>query len=186
MTARKKPKVYLTRKLPDAVETRMRELFDAELNIDDTPRSHEQLMEAMRTAEVLDPTVTDRIDSRLIESAGPQLKLIASFSNGVDHIDVDAAAKRGITVTNTPNVLTEDTADMTMVLIFAVLRRLIEGSKVLTEDPGSWAAGLPPGCWAAALAASASASSAWAASALPLPAAQRPLVFPFTITTASA
>lgn len=138
MTARKKPKVYITRKLPDAVETRMRELFDAQLNIDDIVRTPEQLMQAMKTADVLVPTVTDRIDSAMIEAAGPQLKLIASFSNGVDHIDVDAAAKKGITVTNTPNVLTEDTADMTMVLIFAVLRRLIEGSRVLTESPGSW------------------------------------------------
>ncbi len=108
MTPRKKPKVYITRKLPDAVETRMRELFDAKLNIDDTPRSAEELLRAVSTAEVLVPTVTDRIDAALIEAAGPQLKLIASFSNGVDHIDVDAAAKKGITVTNTPNVLTED------------------------------------------------------------------------------
>ncbi|MDO1580575.1 2-hydroxyacid dehydrogenase [Rhizobium oryzicola] len=143
MTPRKKPKVYITRKLPDAVETRMRELFDAELNIDDTPRSADELLRAVTTAEVLVPTVTDRIDSALIESAGPQLKLIASFSNGVDHIDVDAAAKKGITVTNTPNVLTEDTADMTMVLIFAVLRRLIEGSRVLTEKPGAWSGWSP-------------------------------------------
>lgn len=138
MTARKKPKVYLTRKLPDAVETRMRELFDAELNIDDTPRTHAELAAAMQTAEVLVPTVSDRIDATLIEAAGPQLKLIAGFSNGVDHIDVDAAAKKGITVTNTPNVLTEDTADMTMALIFAVMRRLVEGSQVLLDKPGQW------------------------------------------------
>ncbi|MCO5732865.1 D-glycerate dehydrogenase [Rhizobium sp. SSA_523] len=143
MTARKKPKVYITRKLPDAVETRMRELFDAELNIDDVPRSEAQLMEALRHADVLVPTVTDRIDAALLASAGPQLKLIASFSNGVDHIDVDAAARQGITVTNTPNVLTEDTADMTMVLIFAVMRRLIEGSRVLTEHASDWAGWSP-------------------------------------------
>ena len=138
MTAKKKPKVYLTRKLPDAVETRMRELFEAELNIDDTPRSREAMLAAVRTADVLVPTVTDRIDEALIAEAGPQLKLIASFSNGFDHIDVDAAARKGITVTNTPNVLTEDTADMTMALILAVNRRLAEGSRILTDKPGEW------------------------------------------------
>ncbi|KAA0699068.1 D-glycerate dehydrogenase [Neorhizobium sp. P12A] len=143
MTTKKKPKVYITRKLPDAVETRMRELFDAELNIDDTPRSKPELIEAVKTADVLVPTVTDRIDADMIEQAGPQMKLIASFSNGTDHIDVDAAARKGITVTNTPNVLTEDTADMTMALILAVPRRLAEGSRVLTDKPGEWAGWSP-------------------------------------------
>ncbi|MDL2401522.1 2-hydroxyacid dehydrogenase [Rhizobium mayense] len=143
MTTKKKPKVYITRKLPDAVETRMRELFDAELNIDDTPRTHAELVEAVRSADVLVPTVTDRIDAALIEEAGPQMKLIASFSNGTDHIDVEAAARRGITVTNTPNVLTEDTADMTMALILAVPRRLAEGARVLTDKPGEWAGWSP-------------------------------------------
>lgn len=104
----------------------MRELFDAELNIDDRPRTASELAAAMQTADVLVPTVTDRIDAALIEQAGPQLKLIAGFSNGTDHIDVDAAARKGITVTNTPGVLTEDTADMTMALILAVPRRLAE------------------------------------------------------------
>ena len=143
MTLRKKPKVYITRKLPDAVETRMRELFDAELNIDDTPRSQPELVAAVKSADVLVPTVTDRIDAALIDQAGPQLKLIASFSNGFDHIDVDAAARRGITVTNTPNVLTEDTADMTMALILALPRRLVEGSRILTGKPGEWAGWSP-------------------------------------------
>ncbi|MVA23924.1 D-glycerate dehydrogenase [Agrobacterium vitis] len=143
MTQRKKTKVYITRKLPDAVETRMRELFEAELNIDDTPRSRDALMDAMKTCDVLVPTVTDRIDAGLIEAAGPQLKLIASFSNGTDHIDVDAAARKGITVTNTPNVLSEDTADMTMALILAGPRRLAEGSRVLTDQPGEWAGWSP-------------------------------------------
>jgi glyoxylate reductase len=143
MTPKKKPKVYITRKLPDAVETRMRELFDAELNIDDTPRTREELSAAMKSADVLVPTVTDRIDQALIEQAGPNLKLIASFSNGTDHIDVDAAAKKGITVTNTPNVLTEDTADMTMALILAVSRRLTEGARILTDHPGDWAGWSP-------------------------------------------
>ncbi|MET0748577.1 MAG: D-glycerate dehydrogenase [Rhizobium sp.] len=143
MTAKKKPKIYLTRKLPDAVETRMRELFDAELNIDDAPRTAAELAAAMREVDVLVPTVTDRIDAALIEQAGPQLKLIAGFSNGTDHIDVDAAARKGITVTNTPGVLTEDTADMTMALILAVPRRLAEGARVLTDKPGEWAGWSP-------------------------------------------
>ena len=138
MTNRKRPKVYITRKLPDAVETRMRELFDAELNVDDKPRTREELINAVKTADVLVPTVTDRIDAALIAEAGPQMKLIASFSNGTDHIDIDAAAKKGITVTNTPNVLTEDTADMTMALILAVPRRLVQGARVLMDKPGEW------------------------------------------------
>ncbi|MBU0736584.1 MAG: D-glycerate dehydrogenase [Alphaproteobacteria bacterium] len=138
MTNRKRPQVYITRKLPDAVETRMRELFDAELNVDDKPRTREELIAAVKSADVLVPTVTDRIDAALIAEAGPQLKLIASFSNGTDHIDIDAAAKKGITVTNTPNVLTEDTADMTMALILAVPRRLVQGARVLMDKPGEW------------------------------------------------
>jgi glyoxylate reductase len=143
MTTKKKPKVYITRKLPDVVETRMRELFDAELNIDDTPRSVAELAEAVKSCDVLVPTVTDRIDAALIDQAGPQMKLIASFSNGTDHIDVEAAARKGITVTNTPNVLTEDTADMTMALILAVPRRIGEGARVLTDTPGEWAGWSP-------------------------------------------
>src|SRR5688572_5558951 len=138
MTAKKKPQVYITRKLPDIVETRMRELFDAELNIDDRPRGREELVAAVRRVDVLVPTVTDRIDARLIEEAGPQLKLIASFSNGIDHVDVEAAAKKGITVTNTPGVLTEDTADMAMALILSVPRRLAEGARILTDSKGDW------------------------------------------------
>lgn len=138
MTNRKRPSVYITRKLPDAVETRMRELFEAELNIDDKPRTREELIAAVKFCDVLVPTVTDRIDASLIDEAGPQLKLIASFSNGTDHIDIDAAARKGITVTNTPNVLTEDTADMTMALILAVPRRLVQGARVLMDRPGEW------------------------------------------------
>ncbi len=143
MTAKKRPKVYITRKLPDAVETRMRELFDAELNIDDRPRSREELAAAMASVDVLVPTIADKIDAELLAQAGPQMKLIAGFSNGTDHIDVDAAAEKGITVTNTPNVLTEDTADMTMALILAVNRRLAEGSRILTDNPGDWAGWSP-------------------------------------------
>ena len=121
MAGRKKPLVVVTRKLPDQVETRMRELFDARLNLDDHPMSQPELVAALKQADVLVPTVTDRIDAALIEQAGEQFKLIANYGNGVDNIDVAAAAKRGIAVTNTPNVLTEDTADMTMGLIIACL-----------------------------------------------------------------
>ncbi|UHS57931.1 2-hydroxyacid dehydrogenase [Agrobacterium vaccinii] len=138
MTNKKRPTVYLTRKLPDLVETRMRELFDAELNIGDTPRTKAELITAMQTVDVLVPTVTDRITAEMIEQVGPQLKLIAGFSNGIDHIDVDAAARKGITVTNTPNVLTEDSADMTMALVLAVPRRLVEGTRVLANGSDEW------------------------------------------------
>jgi glyoxylate reductase len=142
MVGKKKPLVVITRKLPDQVETRMRELFDARLNVDDKPMSQPELVAAVKEADVLVPTISDRIDAALIEQAGPQLKLIANFGNGVDKIDVTAAAKKGITVTNTPNVLTEDTADMTMALMLAVPRRLAEGANVLRGD-GKWAGWSP-------------------------------------------
>ena len=129
---KKKPLVIVTRRLPDSVETRMRELFDARLNVDDRPLSQAELVETVKSADVLVPTVTDRIDSAVLSQAGANLKLIANFGNGVDNIDVATALARGITVTNTPGVLTEDTADMTMALILAVPRRLVEGSAVLT------------------------------------------------------
>ena len=134
MTGRKKPLVIVTRKLPDTIETRMRELFDARLNLDDKPVTQAQLVEAVKLADVLVPTVTDRIDAAVLGQAGEQLQLIANFGNGVDNIDVATALQRGITVTNTPGVLTEDTADMTMALILAVPRRLAEGAAVLTSD----------------------------------------------------
>jgi glyoxylate reductase len=127
----KKPIVIVTRKLPDAIETRMRELFDARLNIEDVPMTREQLIEAMQVCEVLVPTVTDRLNAKLVAHAGAQLKLIANYGNGVDNIDVQAATERGIIVTNTPGVLTDDTADMTMALMLAVPRRLVEGVKAL-------------------------------------------------------
>jgi glyoxylate reductase len=133
----RKPLVIVTRKLPDVVETRMRELFDTRLNNDDQPMSQADLVAAVGQAEVLVPTVTDRIDKSVLMQAGEQLKIIANFGNGVDHIDVDTATARGITVTNTPGVLTEDTADMTMALILAVARRIIEGAKVIGLD-NSW------------------------------------------------
>ncbi|HEY0224083.1 MAG TPA: D-glycerate dehydrogenase [Pseudolabrys sp.] len=133
----KKPVVVVTRKLPDSVELRMRELFDAHFNATDQPMTQTQLAEAVKTADVLVPTVTDRIDNAVLSKAGEQLKLIANFGNGVDNIDVVNAVQRGITVTNTPGVLTEDTADMTMALILAVPRRLVEGAAVLNTD-GDW------------------------------------------------
>jgi len=147
MAQRKKPLVVVTRKLPDSIETRMRELFDTRLNLDDKPMTAAQLADTVRSADVLVPTVTDRIDASVLSKAGDNLKLIANYGNGVDHIDVATALSRGITVTNTPGVLTEDTADMTMALILAVPRRR------------------QPGCSAIASGASVSASSAWDGSA---------------------
>jgi len=128
-----KPLVVVTRRLPDIIETRMRELFNASLNIDDRPLTKDELMEAVKTAQVLVPTVTDEIDADVIAAAGEQLKLIANFGNGVDHIDISAAQKKGIAVTNTLGVLTDDTADMTMALILAVSRRIAEGARVIPE-----------------------------------------------------
>ena len=127
----RKPVVIVTRKLPDVIETRLRELFDARLNETDTPFSRERLVEAMRSCEVLVPTITDRLDARVIGEAGPQLKLIANYANGFDNVDVRAAVERGLIVTNTPGVLTNDAADMTMALILAVPRKLVEGAKAL-------------------------------------------------------
>ena len=139
----KKPRVIVTRRLPDVVETRMRELFDASLNTDDRPMSQADLIAAAQTADVLVPTVTDRIDRAVIAQAGPQLRLIANFGNGVDNVDLDTARNRGITVTNTPGVLTEDTADMTMALILAVPRRLAEGTAYLKNPRNHWAGWSP-------------------------------------------
>jgi glyoxylate reductase len=136
MTA-KKPQVVVTRKLPDIVETRMRELFDTELNIEDTPFTQPQLVAAVKRADVLVPTVSDKIDAAIIAQAGSQLKLIANFGNGTDNIDIAAATDKGITVTNTPRVLTDDTADMILAMMLAVPRRLVEGAQIMT-DPAGW------------------------------------------------
>jgi glyoxylate reductase len=139
MPQKKRPLVVVTRRLPDAVETRMRELFDARLNLDDRPMQPADLIEAVKSADVLVPTVTDEIDASVIAEAGPNLKLIANFGNGFDNIDVPAALARGITVTNTPGVLTADTADMTVALILAVSRRLAEGARIIPDDDwGGW------------------------------------------------
>ena len=127
----RKPKVIVTRKLPDSVETRMRELFDTELNISDEPLTRKALIDAVGRCDVLASTITDTIDATLIEKAGERLKLIANFGAGVDHIDVAAANARGIQVTNTPGVLTDDTADLTLTLLMATLRRVIEGANAV-------------------------------------------------------
>ncbi len=138
-----KTKIILTRRLPDAVETRMRELFDATLNETDQPFTQKQLIEALKTADVLVPTVTDNLKASIIEQAGPQLRLIASFGTGVDHIDVKAARKKGITVTNTPGVLSEDTADVAMALILSVPRRIVQGDTKIRS--GQWDGWSPTG-----------------------------------------
>ncbi|MEM9670304.1 MAG: D-glycerate dehydrogenase [Pseudomonadota bacterium] len=126
-----KLKVVVTRKLPAPVELRMKELFDAELNEDDHAFTTEELADAMARADVLVPTVTDDVDARLMARAGPNLKLVAQFGAGVDNIDINSAAQRGIAVTNTPGVLTDDTADIAMALILAVPRRLVEGRRAM-------------------------------------------------------
>ena len=138
-----KPLVIVTRKLPNAVETRMCELFSTRLNVADAPMDTAQLAEAVRTATVLVPTVADRIDRAILAHAGPQLKLIANFGTGVDNIDLDTARNRGIVVTNTPGVLTEDTADMTMALILAVPRRLAEGTAMMKDTHTPWTGWAP-------------------------------------------
>lgn len=140
-------KVVVTRQLPPKVETRMQELFDVQLNSDDVPLGREALVAALREADVVVPCISDRIDADLLEAAfagagdgadvGPvRCRLIANYGAGVDHIDVLAAHRRGIAVTNTPGVMTEDTADMAMALILSVMRRLPEGQAAMQE--GRW------------------------------------------------
>ncbi|SDI46072.1 2-hydroxyacid dehydrogenase [Lutimaribacter saemankumensis] len=128
--------VVVTRRLPEAVETRMTELFDVHLRDDDTPMTREDLVAAMQTADVLVPTIGDQIDAGMLGQASPRLKLIANYGAGVDHIDVATARQRGILVSNTPGVLTDDTADMTMALILAVTRRIPEGLALMQS--GEW------------------------------------------------
>lgn len=141
MGNRNRPKVIVTRKLPDSIETRMAELFDVTLNLADTPMTTDELKAAVRDADVLVPTVTDDITAEVLSAAGERLTLIANFGAGVDHIDLAAANERGIKVTNTPGVLTEDTADLTMALLLSVPRRLFEGEKILRS--GEWTGWTP-------------------------------------------
>ncbi len=138
-----RPALIVTTELTDHVMDRMRELFDAQINLTGAAMSRVELERAVGTADVLAPTITDVIDADLIAKAGPQLKLIANFGVGVDHIDLKAARARGIIVTNTPGVLTEDTADMTMALILSVPRRLGEGEKLIRQ--GMWSGWRPNG-----------------------------------------
>jgi glyoxylate reductase len=128
--------VVVTRRLPEVVEIRLKELFNVRLRDDDTPMSREELVEAMQTADVLVPTVTDKIDAGLIGRSGERLKLIANFGAGFDHIDVATARSRGILVSNTPGVVTEDTADIVMALMLGVTRRIQEGLRVMQD--GTW------------------------------------------------
>lgn len=128
--------VVVTRRLPEVVETRMKELFNVRLRDDDTPMSRQELVEAMQSTDVLVPTIGDQIDAGMLGQAGPQLKLIANYGAGVDNIDVQTARQRGVLVSNTPGVLTDDTADMTMALILAVTRRIPEGLTMMQQ--GQW------------------------------------------------
>ena len=134
--ARERLSVVVTRRLPEPVETRLSELFDVKLRADDAPMTRQELAAALRDADVLVPTVTDTIDAALLGQAGDRLKLIANYGAGVDHIDVATARQRGILVSNTPGVLTDDTADMTIALIMAVVRRIPEGLAVMQK--GEW------------------------------------------------
>ena len=133
--------VVVTRRLPEAVETRLKELFNVELNESDAPFSREQLVAAMQRADVLVPTLNDMIDARTLAQAGQQLRLIANYGAGFDHIDVQTARQRGILVSNTPGVLTDDTADTTMALILMVMRRFKEGATVMQS--GDWSGWSP-------------------------------------------
>ena len=131
-----KPLVIVTRRLPEIIEARLMELFNTKLSLDDKPFSKNQLIDAVKEADILLPTVTDIIDKDVIENASSKLKLIANFGNGTDHIDLVAAQKKKIIVTNTPGVLTEDTADMVMGLLLAVPRKVIEGENLIRS--GKW------------------------------------------------
>jgi glyoxylate reductase len=129
-------KVIVTRKLPDTVQSRLKELFDVEFSQNDIPLSRNELLEAMKRADVLVPTLNDNIDASLLAEAGNRLKLLANYGSGVDHIDVEAAHKQGILVSNSPTISSSDTADMTIALILAVMRRFKEGSNVM--ESGDW------------------------------------------------
>jgi len=138
---RERLSVVVTRRLPEVVETRLSELFDVRLRADDTPMTRSELVEAVKTADVLVPTLTDVIDAGLIAQAGEKLKLIANYGAGIDHIDVATARQRGVLVSNTPGVVTDDTADMTIALILAVTRRIPEGLAMMQR--GEWAGWAP-------------------------------------------
>ena len=180
----RKLKVIVTRRLPREIEARMMELFDTRLNEDDRPLDRAAMAQAVAEADVLVPTVTDTIDADLIGQAGPDLKLIASFGTGVDHIDLAAARQREILVTNTPGVLTEDTADMTMALISRCRAGSPRASGCCAAATGR--DGRRPPCWGTGSGASASASSAWGGSARRWRAGRGVSASPSTTTTATA
>jgi glyoxylate reductase len=136
-------KVVLTRRLPEPVETRLKELFDVTLRDHDTPMSRAELVDAIKTCDVLVPTITDKIDAGLLGQANSNLKLIANFGAGIDHIDVETARQRGILVSNTPDVVTEDTADMAMALLMAVVRKIPQGLQAMQS--GEWTGWSPTG-----------------------------------------
>jgi glyoxylate reductase len=136
-----KPRVHVTRHLLPSVEARMAELFEVVLNVEDRPLTRTELIAAMATSDVLVPTVTDRIDAAMLEEAGDRLGLIANFGAGIEHIDLSAARSRKVIVTNTPGVFTDDTADLTMMLILSVPRRLGEGSRLIRD--GRWTGWAP-------------------------------------------
>ncbi len=167
-----RPRVAVTRNLIPEVESRMNELFETSFNPGDRRMSREELVAAMRQSDVLVPCVTDRIDAAMIDEAGDRLGLIASFGAGVDHIDLSAAHRRKIIVTNTPGVFTEDTADITMALILVAPRRIGEGIRLLAA--GEWEAGVPPTCLGTVLAESGWESLVWAESVRRSPIAPGP------------
>ena len=135
------PKVHVTRRLLPSVETRMSELFEVVLNAEDRPLSRDELIAAMQHADVIVPTVTDKIDAEMLAAAGDRLGLIANFGAGTEHIDLAAARARKVVVTNTPGVFTDDTADLAMMLILSVPRRLGEGSRLIRD--GHWTGWTP-------------------------------------------
>ncbi len=176
--------VVVTRRLPEVVETRMKELFDVDLRDPDQPMTRDELAAAMARADVLVPTITDQIDAGLIAQAGPKLKLIANYGAGFDHIDVATARQRGILVSNTPGVVTEDTADMVMALIMAVTRRIPEGLAVM--QAGSWTGWSPMAFLGHRWPGGGWASWGWAASAWRWRAAPAPSAARCITTTAAA
>ena len=132
----KKPKVFITRRLPKKIETRMMELFDTTLNESDTLLNENQLIEVFSKYEIIVPSIADNISEKVINNAGENTKLIANFGAGIDHINLEVCQKKGLIVTNTPGLLAEDTADLVMSMVLALPRRLYEGSKIVLD--GKW------------------------------------------------
>lgn len=176
--------VVVTRRLPEVVETRMAELFDVRLRESDEPMSREELAEAIKTCDVLVPTITDQIDNAMISQAGTRLKLIANYGAGVDHIDVATARQQGVLVSNTPGVLTDDTADMTMALLLAVTRRMPEGMAKMQR--GAWDGWAPNALLGGVLQVADWEFWVWGKSGKPLRDGPLLLVCRSTITTVAA